>query len=196
VDGSFNQKINQPWLTFSSHLEVHDAVSEAENPFLVKKCQSDEEVRMDVTGPVFLFGRFGTSCACMDDQELTMTGRTGLAWKMEPWSHCEVVVRGGPSVTCADALRPQRVKEQSELLFEVQCRCPLPGKVNLEYQSSAVPALSVTERERLKQDLRLAFPVPGLGQFRVGARHNLENSGVVKPWTEGMEFYIGLDLKR
>jgi hypothetical protein len=196
VKGSFSQKIEDPWGGISSKLEVHDFDSSPDNPLQKKKCNTEEAVRMTVSGPLYVFGQVGTSCESMDSQELKITSRTGLGWKVQPWSQFEVLVRGGHCVTCDDPIRPIRVKEESDLFLELQCRCPLPGKLNLEYQSTAFPALNISEHDRVNQDLRLAFPLWGLGQFRVGAKHSWENAIAPRPWAEGMELYVGLDLKR
>jgi hypothetical protein len=196
VDGSFSQKFNDHWGDISSRLEVHDFEGGADRlPVVTKKCQTEEAVRMTVAGPVYVFGQLGTNCDSLDSQELKISSRTGLGWEVLPWSLFEVQVRGGHCVSCDDPNRPERAREQSDLFLEMQCRCPLPGKLSLEYQSTATPALTVTERDRIDQDLRLAFPLGGLGQFRVGAKHSWENASATRPWTEGMQVYVGLDLK-
>jgi hypothetical protein len=195
VEGSFSQKMNDFWGEISSRLEVHDREDRDEYPLAARKCQTEEALRMAVTGPVFVFGQLGTNCPSLDSQDLQLTGRTGLGWKGNLASPLEVVLRGGPCVTCDDVSRPVRFKKESDVFVELLCRYPLPGSVNLEYQSTALPALNVTEHDRISQDLRVAFPLGRLGQFRIGAKHSWDSATMPRLWTDGMQVYLGVDLK-
>jgi hypothetical protein len=194
IIGTYTRQIDQQWAMFSSQMTVRDGGAWTDSPLNPSKWQTDDTLRMKLAGPVAVFSQFGTRCDYME--EVKLTGKTGLACKLEPWARCEVQLRGGPAVTYDDPLRPERTREQSDLLLELQCRCPLPGKVKLEYDTAAVPALNVTARDHVDQDLRLALPLGSKGTVRLGARHSWENTPAPRPWTEGMQVYIGVDLKR
>jgi hypothetical protein len=196
LDANFLQKYEDQWGGVSSKTMVHDSRALPDSPLSSSKWQTHDEMRMNVHGPIFLFSQVNAGCDALDNQELKLEGKTGLACKLEGGSRCELLLRGGPTMSCADPLRPERYKQESELLLELQCRCPLPGRVNLEYETAATPALSLAERDRLKQDLRLALPLGNLGKINVGAKHSWENTPAPRPWTDGMQFYIGVDLER
>jgi Protein of unknown function, DUF481 len=193
---SFENKYEGFLGMLSTRMNVSDPDSAVPGTPPPYKFQTEQAMRLKVTGPLTLFGQLGADCNSLNSQELKLNGKTGLAWKWQGWPLGELQVRGGPSLTYDDPLRPVRMKEQSEVFLELQCKCPLPGKVNLEYQSSAIPALNVTERDRLKQDLHLAFPLGTLGKLNLGAKHSWESTPASRTGTEGMEYYIGIDLKR
>jgi hypothetical protein len=144
---------------------------------------------------VFLFGQLGAGCPLVDTQEVNLSSRTGLGWKVPTWPRGELLIRGGPSLNFDDPLHPERGREHSEFLLEIQGRWPLFSKLNLEYASSAAPALRPTEHDRLNQDLLFAIPVGATGQLRLGAKHTWEDPSISKPTLEGMQLYLGLSLK-
>jgi hypothetical protein len=196
IDASYAKKIDERWAMFTSQMTVRDTGSEPESPLSANKWHTNDLLRLKVAGPLMAFGELGAACDCMESQDVKFTGKTGLSCRLQPLPSCEIQLRGGPSVTYADPLRPERTKEQSDLLLELQCRCPLPAKAKLEYDTSALPAVGTAERDRVNQDLRLAFPLGTSGIFRVGAKHSWENTPTARPWTDGMQVYIGVDLRR
>src|SRR5262249_3977895 len=135
-------------------------------------------------------------CDGVESQLLKLNGRTGLACKLSPFKGGEITVRGGPVVTCADPLRPEHRQDRSDLLLEVQCRCPLVGGLNLQYSGSATPALNQTEHARLDHDVRVALPFGDAGEVRLGAKHSWENVPAQKPMPDSGQVYFGLELKR
>src|SRR5262249_29974816 len=97
-------------------------------------------------------------------------------------------------VTYTDPLRPERAQEHSELLVEVQGRLPLLFGAGLEYQGSAVPALTPLAHDQITQDLRLALPVGSTGKLRLGARRRWENFAEPRATPDSMQLYMGLEL--
>jgi hypothetical protein len=165
-----------------------------EDPVPRERWQTEESWQLMSNSPVYLFGQVGAGWNATAEGERNLVSQTGLAWKVAAWPVGDVVFRSGPKVTYADSRRNEGQRERSELLLEMQYRCPLPGRVNVEYLSSAVPAFTPLEKDRVDQDLRLAFPLGRGGQLRLGAKHSWENLGVPKPWTDSMQFYLGLAL--
>jgi hypothetical protein len=158
--------------------------------------RTEEAWRLPLAGPVFLFGQLGAGSDPLSAQQLKVAGRTGLAWKMGLGPGSEIQLGGGPALTWDDPLRPERTRERSEWIVELKCRLALVEWLGLEYQGLAFPALSPAERERIRQDLRLAIPVGASGQLRLGAKHRWENTTAPRPWTDGMELYFGVGLGR
>jgi hypothetical protein len=72
---------------------------------------------------------------------------------------------------------------------------PLPGQVGLEYQGEAVPALGTVGNQRINQDLRLAIPVGDSGVLKLGAKHQWDDGGAARSWKDGMQVYLGLEVK-
>jgi hypothetical protein len=191
----FLKKYQGPWGELSSKLEVRDSGGPSDNPFAANKWEREDKLQLPLTGPVFVIGQLNASCNCTDTQEKKVIGKTGLACKVSPWDRWELQLRGVTAVTYDETTRASLNREQSEVMLELEARCPLAGKINLEYESTAAPALSVADRDRLKQDLRIAFPLGATGKLKLGAKHNLEVVPSAKPFTE-TEIYIGIDLKR
>jgi hypothetical protein len=192
---NLRSKTDGPLGSLTSQVILRDPRAARDEPLPVSAWRTDGDWKMGVAGPLFLFGQMGAAPEPWTADELKVNGKTGLGCKLPLLLGAEVLLRGGPAVTCTDPLRPVRGREHSELFVEVQCRCPLPGKVGLEYQGAAVPALSPAERDRINQDLRVAFPLGDAGQFRVGAKHQWENSSTPRDWKEGMQLYLGVELK-
>jgi hypothetical protein len=165
-----------------------------EQPIVEDDWQTEEAWKLDVLGPFSVFGQVGAGHELSRSEDLKLTGRTGLAWKLPVGPAGEVLLRGGPSVSCADALRPTLAQGHSALLLELQCRWPLLGPLGLEYQGSATPALSPTDHDRLNQDVRLALPLGKLGRLRVGAKHSWENLTVPRPWSDTMQLYLNFSV--
>jgi hypothetical protein len=154
---------------------------------------SDHAWKLDVFGPLSMFGQLGTVLTTVTAEELKLTGRTGLAYKL-PVPALDVQLRGGPSLSCTDPQRPERTQAHAEMLVELVARWPLGNGVGLEFQTTAVPALATTDRDRVNHDLRLALPLGRLGQLKVGAKHRWEIESAVRSWTDGTEFYVSLGI--
>src|SRR5262249_48340881 len=107
----------------------------------------------------------------------------------------EVQVRGCSAVTYMDRPWSERAGESTELFVEVQYRCPLPGKLGLEYSGAAYPALNTGDHHRISQDVRLALPIGDAALLRLGAKHQWEDSLTPKPWQAGMQLYVGFEMK-
>jgi hypothetical protein len=182
--------------SLTSSVTIHDPGPAPDDPLVVSRWHTDESVRFDLGSTLFFYGQIGAGCDGVESQLLKLNGRTGVACKLSPFKGGEITLRGGPVVTCADPLRPERRQDRSDLLVEVQCRCPLVGGLNLEYSGSATPALSPAEHDRLDHDVRFVLPLGGAGEVRLGARHSWENVPTTKPVLETGQVYFGLEVKR
>jgi hypothetical protein len=172
-----------------------DGAAAWDDPLAKREWQTDQAWRCPLAGPLFAFGQLGANSTETAQKDMKVAGKYGLGCKWAPAEGAEFVLRGGPSLTYTDPLRPERTQEKSEWLVEVQARWPLFGPVGLEYQGAAAPALTPLDHDWLSHDLRLAVPVGAAGKFRVGARGRWDDSGNAKPPPDAMQLYLGLELK-
>jgi hypothetical protein len=185
------------WGALTGKAVVRDVDSSAawEDPLAKREWQTDQAWRCPLAGPLFAFGQLGANSTEEAKRDMKVAGKYGLGCKWAPVEGAEFVLRGGPSLTYTDPLRPERTQEKSEWLVEVQARWPLFGPVGLEYQGTAAPALTPLDHDWLTQDVRLAVPVGAAGKFRVGARSRWDDTGNAKPSPDAMQLYLGLELK-
>jgi hypothetical protein len=190
------QQVGGPGWSVSSSTVLRDPKAGPEVPSPQEPWRTEQALRVQLYGPLFAFGQVGAGSKQAAAEELKVSGRTGVGCKLPSLFGAEMQLRGGSLMTCTDPQRPERLKEHSELLFEVQYRQPLFGRIGLEYQGTAVPAFDPTARDRIDQDLGLAMPVGGAGKLRLGAKHRWENLPTPKPGADGMQLYLGLELGR
>lgn len=181
-------------LTTNATIRDVDASMSWEDPVSRREWKTDGNWRLPVAGPLFVYGQFGGGGTQIEQQDTQVSGRTGVGCKWAPVQDAEFTVRAGPSVTYTDPLRIERVQERSEWLLEVQARWPVFGKIGLEYQATAAPALSPLDHDWMNTDLGLAMPVCAGGKVRFGARHKWENVPDQKPTPDSMQLYFGLEL--
>src|SRR5262249_53861754 len=136
----------------------------ADNILRERRTPGDEPVtggewKTEVAGPLFIFNQYGAGPATYAAEERKINGKTGLGCKLPLGFGAEVQVRGCSAVTYMDRPWSERAGESTELFVEVQYRCPLPGKLGLEYQGAAFPALNTGDHHRISQDVRLALPI-------------------------------------
>jgi hypothetical protein len=173
------------------------------DPATRRSWETDESLKVPLTGPLFAFGDLGASSPSVQNQEFKWLTKTGLGCKLNPWLVPEVQVRGGPAMRYDNTQKLDRGQspEHSELFLEVVTKLPpLPvlGALNVEYSGVAVPALTPAERDKMNQDLKVALPFGGgSGQFHIGAKLKRDDSTTTAtPWVDRMELYMGLKLQR
>jgi hypothetical protein len=169
-----------------------------EQPVAGNRWVTEEALKVNITGPVFLLGKVGATFDTLTTQQRQLSSRTALGYRLMPWEGIEILFQGGPAMVHAeDPLRPEQLPhDHAEMLLELQCQCPLAGPFHLEYQGTAVPALSPIDHHRLDQDVRLALPLGRTGNFRLGAKCHWEEAAPPRPLLDTMELYLGLGLNR
>jgi hypothetical protein len=86
------------------------------------------------------------------------------------------------------------MRERTDWLLEVQARWPLLFGIGVEYSGSTNPSPQTPlEQTAVNQDVRLAFPFAGTGKLKVGARHHWTGVADPRPWTDGMQLYMGVE---
>ena len=186
------------WGSLTAQTTVQDgwAQSDWQEPAWKRSWQTSQSYRRALAGPVFVFGQLGANSSEAAQQDMQVTGQTGLACKLPLPSVADVQVRGGPRVACTDPLRPDRATSHSDWLLEVQARVPLVARVGLEYQGSAAPALTPVDHDWVNQDVHLAFPLGAAGKFQLGAKHRWQDTGASRSGTDSTQVYMGFQLSR
>jgi hypothetical protein len=194
-NGKAGTQLEGAWGSLKTQLEMETPSSEIRN---ADRWKTEEHLQVPVAGPVYLFGQFQAGYDTWTAQQMGLSSRTGIGCKLRPIRGGEIVLSGCKALSYAeDPLRPVRLpKEQSQMVLELQCKYLLFGPLRLEYQGAAMPALDPLDHNRVQHDLRFAVPLGESGHFHLGAKQQWEDTGVAKPWTDGMQLYFGVGLKR
>lgn len=189
-------QVDQPWGSLtSSQAVLGTSRSAADNPLSGNGWQMEEALDLPVTGSVFFFGKVGAGDDYAAAQEFKLAGRTGVGWKLPLSPGLELQFRSGSAMSYRDPLRAIRLQGNSQLLLEMQCRCPLPGQAGLEYLGSAYSPLNPADRDHLDHDLRVVVPVGKAGELRVGAKQSWDNFVESQLWTNRFQLHLDSGLK-
>jgi len=179
------------WGSIQSQVQLRDGEDAAPRSW-----QRDDAFKTPTLGPFHVFGQLGSALDDTAADAFKVVGGAGLACQVPLGADAEVVLRGGPRVTYTDPLATNKNSAKSEMLLEVQARCPLLFGVGFEFSGQAIPALTPADRDTLSQDIRLAVPLGDAGKFRVGARRKWESAAGQGTWSDTSELYLGLELTR
>jgi hypothetical protein len=187
--------------SLDTQVEVTDApVSRIwDDPAWKRTWQTNENWQMGLAGPLTVFGQVGANSDEAGQTNMKVSGRTGLSCKLPVGSLAELTLRSGPGVSYSDPLHPLHTQGRSDWLVEVQARWPLLFGIGLEYQGSAMPALTPLQQDMVNQDLRLAFPLGAGGKLKVGAKQQwagLFDQRTPTTVLDNMQLYLGLELSR
>jgi hypothetical protein len=193
------QKSEGNWGSLSSQMVVQEAGTAAvvENPTLKRQWQVDEAWKCPVLGPFSLYGQVNAVTAEVQQRDMTVMGKTGLACSVPVViPQAALTLRSGPSWTYTDPLRPELMREKTEWVMEVEGRLALVAGIGLEYQGMALPALTPLDHDKVSQDLRLAFPMGTNGKFKLGAKRQWETTPDSRIVNDNGQLYLGLELTR
>jgi hypothetical protein len=193
------QKSEGNWGSLSSQMVVQEAGTTAavENPSLKRQWQVDEAWKCSVLGPFSLYGQVNAVTAEVQQRDMTVMGKTGLACSVPVViPQAALTLRSGPSWTSTDPLRPELMRERAEWVMEVEGRLALIAGIGLEYQGMALPALTPLDHDKVSQDLRLAFPMGTNGKFKLGAKRQWETTSDSRVVNDNGQLYLGLELTR
>jgi hypothetical protein len=191
-------KAEGEWGLLTAQTTVQDdwETSRWDDPGWKRTWQTSQSYRLGLAGPLSVFGQLGANSGEATQQDMQVTGQTGLACKLPQLGPvADVQLRGGPRVAYTDPLRPDRTASHSDMLLEVQARLPLLARVGLEYQGTAAPALTPLDHDWINQDVHLAFPVGAAGKFQLGAKHKWQDVGS-RTGADSTQLYMGLELSR
>ena len=180
-----------------SKIELPDPEYLRWNPASARDWKAEQELKFPIPAAdsFFLFGSLDGNGDTEDNQSMTMISKAGLGWKWSPLPGSEVQFRGGRVVTYSDPYSPSHYVERSQVMVEFLAKVPVIGSLQLQYKGSAVPALVPTDRDQLKQDLKLALPLGSGGEFHLGAKYRWEYTPTPSPWLERASLYLGIELK-
>jgi hypothetical protein len=183
-----------PLGTFTAQTVLRDPRAVQDNPVPDSDWKVDDAWKLDVAGPLFVFGQLGAVPDAVSGEEVKVNARTGVGCKVPLLFGAEVSVQGGPAVANPDALR-DRGRDQSSVFVEVQCRCPLPGQLGLEFQGTAVPGVGPATPNKFSQDVHLAVPV-GDGKLKLGAKRDWQDvpGAASHSWADGGQLYLGFEV--
>jgi hypothetical protein len=197
-DGKANAQLEGPWGSLKGQLQVDlPGASEARD---ARHWQAEHSLQVPVAGPLYVFGEVSTDYNTATAQQQTFSSRTGIGCKLKPLPGSEIVLSGGSQTNYSeDPLQPKRLPvEKSQLVLQLQANYALLGPLKVEYQGAAMPALDPLDHSRLQQDFRFALPLGRAGDLRLGAKHQWEEQpGATRTsWSDGMQLYLGIGLKR
>jgi hypothetical protein len=183
------------WGSLSGQVEINDGRPSWDDPIWKRAWKANQSWRGPVLGPLTVFSQMGANSDEAGQQNMQVTGRTGLSCRIPLGLLGEYTFTGGPGVSYADPLRPTQTREQTDWQLQVQARLPLLHGIGLEYDGTANPSpMTPLDQSTINQDVRLAFPVGGGGKLKVGARHRWAGLYDPRPWTDSMQLYMGLEL--
>src|SRR5262249_11838780 len=114
------------WGSLTSQVTVQDFKAPAwDDPLRQREWHREDAWKYTVAGPLFCFGRLGADSQEPGTKDLKVVGRTGVGWKWGLGGDGEVLLRGGPAVTYTDPLRPEKTRDQSQWLLEIEARYPI-----------------------------------------------------------------------
>jgi hypothetical protein len=190
------------WAAVTGQLSIRDPEVVRNDPLQRgPSWATDETVQVPLSDMLFVFGTVDAESKSIEQQQHRWSTKTGVGMKFRPWLLDEVVqLRTGPAMRYEDPDHPTRsaTPERSELFLEVSTKLPLPvvGPINLNYTGAAIPPVTTSERERIKQDVRFAMPLSQQSQFHFGAKWWSEDQPTPTPFIDRAQLYLGVQIKR
>jgi hypothetical protein len=149
---------------------------------------------LPVADQVFMFGNFYGAGDSLNNQQTSVSGKTGIGMK---WSliGTDVQLRYATIFAYADMYRSTRFTERTLPTVEVLANRSLIGPLQIEYMGTAVPALTPSERDQFRQELRFALPFQGENELEFGARYRWEYGPGALPWADRAQLFFGLKFR-
>src|SRR5262249_14115128 len=141
-----SNKAEGEWGKFTSEVVLRAPEPPKDTPFERGEWSREDTLHVPVAGPLLLFGQTSVSGQYAADQEMNLVGRTGALCKLPLWADTPLELRGGPAIKYNDAMHPARSPDQAAVLLELKASVPLVGRLGLEYNGEALPALTPAER--------------------------------------------------
>ena len=144
---------------------------------------------------LFVYGQIDGSGDSLNNHQANLYGKTGVGVKWALPAKSELQLRYSTLLSHSDDITAGRYQERAQPSVEVSARVPLFGPLAIEYTGSALPAISRTDTDQLKQELRFAVPLTGDNELEFGARYRWEYVPVNTPWTDRTQLFLGLKLR-
>lgn len=172
-----------------------------EAPYSGRTWMAQEKVRIPVpialptAEQLFVYGQFDGSGDSWNNQNTAIYGKTGVGVKWALVAKSELQVRYATLFSYADPSSAGRFQERAQPAVEVLARMPLIGTWEIEYFGAAVPAISRTDTDQLRQELRVALPLRGDNEFEFGARYRWDYLQEATPWSDRASLFVGLRFR-
>jgi hypothetical protein len=194
-------RIDADWAAVTGQLAVRDPDWVRDDPLhRGNSWSTGETLRLPLNDAIYLFGAMDAESKSVEQQQFRWLGKTGVGLKLRPWWLEEVQLRGGPARRYVDEDRSVHnpAAEQSELFVEVSTKLPVPllRAIQLEYTGTAIPPTTSAERERIKQNFKIALPLSDSSQFHVGASWRSDETSTPTPFIDRAQLYFGVQLNR
>lgn len=183
-----------------SKLEVPDPV-DVWSPYAGRNWMAQEKLSIPVPVPVpgadqlFFYGQFDGSGDALNNVNTSIYGKTGIGVKWALPAKSELQLRYGTLFTYADPNSAGRFQERAQPAVEVMARMPIYGPLEIEYTGAAVPAVTRTDTDQLRQELRLALPLRGDNELEFGARYRWDYLQTTTPWAERATLFLGVKFR-
>ncbi len=199
---SLTQQSNLEYVRLQSKFDLPDSNEILSIPYFGRNWNAEQSINvpfpvsLPVAEAMFVYGQMGSNGDAIDNQTTKLTGKTGLGWKWSPQNGYELQLKGGPLVAYADLYTPTRFHEPSQMSIELQAKMALFGPLQLQYTGEALPAMTATDHDQLKQDFKLAVPFGVGNQFYVGAKYKWDGPAPTTSWMDRAQVYFGLQFTR
>ena len=183
-----------------SKLEVPDP-NDVWSPQAGRNWMAQEKLSIPVPVPLpgaeqlFVYGQLDGSGDALNNVHTSIYGKTGIGVKWILLAKSELQVRYGTLFSYTDPNSAGRFQERAQPAVEVMARLPIFGPLEIEYTGSAIPAVTRTDTDQLRQELRLALPLRGDNELEFGARYRWEYSQETTPWADRATLFLGVKFR-
>jgi hypothetical protein len=155
-----------------------------------QKLQVPVPIDVPLAEQLFVYGQFDGSGDSVRQQQMYLSGKSGVGVKWALLAGTEVQLRYATLMSYESAT-PGRVQPALEVLAKL----PLLGPLSLEYTGAAIPAVARTDLDQLKSELRLAYPLAGDNELEFGARYRWDVTTTPTPWVDRAQLFLGVKLR-
>jgi hypothetical protein len=186
--------------TRKTKLDLPDA-NEVLTPYSGRNWKAQEKVQIPVPIPVpvaeqiFVYGQLDGSGDALNNHQANLYGKTGVGVKWLLPAKSELQLRYATLLSHSDDVTAGRYLERAQPAVELMARMPIYGPLAVEYTGSAIPAVTRSDTDQFKQELRFAIPLTGDNELEFGARYKWEYLPVT-PWTDRAEIFLGVKFRR
>jgi hypothetical protein len=185
----------------TSKIELPDPFEVRTTPYSGREWKTDERMQIPVPIPIpvaeqlFVYGQVTGTGDALNNHQTTVAGKTGVGLKWSFLWKTELQLKSGATFNYADLYGPPRSQDGAKPAVEFVATLPLVGPWELEYTGAALPAMSRNDTGLVKQELRLALPLRGDGEFEFGARYRWEDTPTGTPWLDRAQLFLGVKFR-
>jgi len=152
-------------------------------------------VPLPVAEQLYVYGQIEGSGDALNNVQTSIYGKTGIGVKWALPAKSELQLRYGTLFSYADPNSAGRFQERAQPAVEVMARMPIYGPLEIEYTGAAVPAVTRTDTDQLRQELRLALPLRGDNELEFGARYRWDYLQQTTPWADRATLFLGVKFR-